>query len=122
MVHTSNNLVNVKSRSFPLMLQDMGSFYIGGRKVQVENRGMKKVTLTNGGEPVEFDLDQTFHTENMYVQYFIPAEIKGKFPLLLWHGGGLTGAFYETTPDGRSGWLNYFINKGWIVYNSDAVE
>ena len=29
---------------------------------------------------------------------------------------------YETTPDGREGWLNYFLRKGWAVYNSDAVE
>jgi hypothetical protein len=40
----------------------------------------------------------------------------------LWHGGGLTGVTYETTPDGREGWLNYFLRKGWSVYNSDAVE
>ena len=43
-------------------------------------------------------------------------------PLLLWHGGGLSGVTYETTPDGREGWLNYFLRKGWSVYNSDAVE
>jgi pimeloyl-ACP methyl ester carboxylesterase len=29
---------------------------------------------------------------------------------------------YESTPDGRDGWLNFFIRKGWDVYNSDAVE
>jgi hypothetical protein len=29
---------------------------------------------------------------------------------------------YETTPDGREGWLNYFIRKGWDTYISDAVE
>ena len=58
----------------------------------------------------------------MYVQYFLPANEKGAYPLLLWHGGGLTGVTYETTPDGREGWLNYFLRKGWSVYNSDAVE
>src|ERR671916_2643419 len=42
--------------------------------------------------------------------------------LLLWHGGGLTGVTYETTPDGREGWLTYFLRRGWDVYNSDAVE
>src|SRR5262249_55245225 len=42
--------------------------------------------------------------------------------LLMWHGGGLTGATYETTPDGREGWLTYFIRKGWDTYISDAVE
>jgi len=58
----------------------------------------------------------------MYVQYFLPANEKGAYPLLMWHGGGLTGVTYETTPDGREGWLNYFLRKGWSVYNSDAVE
>jgi pimeloyl-ACP methyl ester carboxylesterase len=58
----------------------------------------------------------------MYVQYFIPARQKGKYPLLLWHGAWLTGATYETTPDGREGWLNYFVKHGWSTYLSDAVE
>src|SRR5262249_494514 len=58
----------------------------------------------------------------MYVQYFLPQNRKGKLPLLLWHGGGLTGVTYETTPDGRDGWLNYFVRKGWDTYISDAVE
>ena len=58
----------------------------------------------------------------MYVQYFLPQNRKGKYPLLMWHGGGLTGVTYESTPDGRPGWLNHFVQKGWDVYNSDAVE
>jgi hypothetical protein len=58
----------------------------------------------------------------MYVQYFLPKDRKGKAPLLMWHGGGLTGVTYETTPDGREGWLNMFVRKGWDVYVSDAVE
>ncbi len=58
----------------------------------------------------------------MYVQYVLPQNRHGKFPLLMWHGGGLTGVSYETTPDGREGWLNMFVRKGWDVYVSDAVE
>jgi hypothetical protein len=54
--------------------------------------------------------------------YFLPRNRKGKLPLLMWHGGGLTGVTYETTPDGREGWLNLYIRKGWDVYISDAVE
>jgi len=56
------------------------------------------------------------------VQYFLPKNRKGKYPLLMWHGGGLTGVTYETTPDGREGWMNLFIRKGWDTYVSDAVE
>jgi pimeloyl-ACP methyl ester carboxylesterase len=58
----------------------------------------------------------------MYVQYFIPSQPRGHVPLLLWHGGGMTGVNYEKTPDGRDGWLNAFLRLGWAVYNSDAVE
>jgi hypothetical protein len=58
----------------------------------------------------------------MYVQYFLQQKPRGKLPLLLWHGGGLTGVTYETKPDGKPGWLNYFLRKGWDTYVSDAVE
>jgi hypothetical protein len=58
----------------------------------------------------------------MYVQYFIPQNKRGALPLLMWHGGGLSGVTFETTPDGREGWLNYFLKRNWAVYNSDAVE
>jgi pimeloyl-ACP methyl ester carboxylesterase len=58
----------------------------------------------------------------MYVQYFLPQHRKGKLPLLIWHGGGLSGVTYETKPDGGEGWLTMFIRKGWDVYISDAVE
>ena len=40
----------------------------------------------------------------------------------MWHGGGLTGATWETTPDGREGWQHFFLRRGWPVYVSDAVE
>jgi len=42
--------------------------------------------------------------------------------MLLWHGGGLTGVTWETTPDGREGWQNFFLRRGWPVYVADAVE
>ena len=75
-----------------------------------------------GGPPSKLDPNGHYQVEQMYVQYFLPQNRKGKLPLLMWHGGGLTGATYETTPDGREGWLNMFIRKGWDVYVSDAVE
>jgi pimeloyl-ACP methyl ester carboxylesterase len=42
--------------------------------------------------------------------------------VLLWHGGGMTGANWEGTPDGRPGWLTLFLGAGFDVYVSDAVE
>ena len=75
-----------------------------------------------GGPLTKLDPNGQYMVEQMYVQYFLPKNRKGKLPLLMWHGGGLTGVTYESTPDGREGWLNMFIRNGWDVYNSDAVE
>jgi pimeloyl-ACP methyl ester carboxylesterase len=106
----------------PIALRDMGSFHVGGRLVEISGKPVKEVTFTAGGVPAKVDPNGTYQVEQMYVQYFLPASERGAYPLLLWHGGGLTGVTYETTPDGREGWLNYFLHRGWAVYNSDAVE
>jgi hypothetical protein len=106
----------------PLLLRDMGSFHIGGRLIEITGKPIKEVLTTQRGVPFRLDPNGSYQVEQMYVQYFLPQSRKGKYPLLMWHGGGVTGAFYETTPDGRDGWLNMFIRYGWDVYVSDAVE
>src|SRR6476646_5648685 len=106
----------------PIALRDMGSFHVGGRVVEISGKPVKELVLGAGGVPARFDPNGLYQVEQMYVQYFLPKNRKGRVPLLMWHGGGLTGVTYESTPDGRDGWLNMFIRKGWDVYNSDAVE
>src|SRR5215831_17987549 len=108
--------------SAPYELRDMGSFHVGGRDAEISGKPVKEIVFTPGGVPAKIDLNGAYAVEAMYVQYFLPAKRRGTVPLLMWHGGSLTGVSYETTPDGRMGWLNYFIQKGWDVYNSDAVE
>jgi hypothetical protein len=106
----------------PIVLRDMGSFHVGGRTVEITGKPIRAMLFSAGGTPARVDPNGLYIVEQMYVQYFLPQNRKGKLPLLMWHGGGLTGVTYETTPDGRDGWLNMFIRKGWDVYNSDAVE
>src|SRR3989475_1456369 len=106
----------------PIVLRGMGSFHIGGRVVEITGKPVKEIVFTPGGVPAKVDLNGAYQAEQMYVQYFLPKDRKGKVPLLMWHGGGLTGVTYETTPDGREGWLNMFVRKGFDVYVSDAVE
>jgi hypothetical protein len=105
-----------------LALRDMGSFHVGGREAARSGKPVKDVVFTPGGAPAKIDLNGSYLVESMYVQYFLPANRKGQVPLLMWHGGGLTGVTYETKPDGGEGWMTWFLRKGWDVYNSDAVE
>ena len=106
----------------PIALRDMGSFHVGGRTVEISGKPVRELILGAGGVPAKIDPNGLYQVEAMYVQYFLPQNRKGKYPLLMWHGGGLTGVTYETTPDGREGWMTMLIRKGWDVYNSDAVE
>ncbi len=114
--------VTAHSEDAPITLRAMGSFHVGGRLIEVSWQPVKELTLAPGGVPARIDPNGKYQVDQMYVQYFIPQNERGRVPLLLWHGGGLSGVTYETTPDGREGWLNYFLRQGWAVYNSDAVE
>jgi pimeloyl-ACP methyl ester carboxylesterase len=106
----------------PVILRDFGSFHVGGRVIEITGQPVKEVVLTPGGVPAKIDPNGKYQVEQMYVQYFLPQNRKGKLPLLLWHGGGLSGVTYETKPDGGEGWMHYFIRHGWDTYVSDAVE
>jgi hypothetical protein len=105
----------------PIVLRGMGSFHVGGREIGIAGSPVREVPLP-GGQTQKVDHNGVYQVEQMYVQYALPQERRGRVPLLLWHGGGLTGVSYETTPDGREGWYNMFVRKGWDTYLSDAVE
>src|SRR5258707_2336270 len=106
----------------PSSLRDMGSFHVGGRVIDITGQPIKEVVFTPGGVPAKVDPNGKDQVRQMYVQYFLPQNPTGRLPLLLWHGGGLTGVTYETKPDGGDGWLNNFIRYGWDTYISDAME
>ena len=105
-----------------IVLRGMGSFHVGGRIAEISGKPVREIVRQPGGPLTKLDPNGQYMVEQMYVQYFLPKNRKGKVPLLMWHGGGLTGVTYESTPDGREGWMNFFIRRGWDVYNSDAVE
>jgi pimeloyl-ACP methyl ester carboxylesterase len=106
----------------PMALRDMGSFHVGGRKVAITGQPVKEIVRVAGGPTSKLDHNGGYHLEPMYAQYYPVQNRKGKWPHLLWHGGGLTGATYETTPDGREGWRDMMIRRGWDVYITDATE
>lgn len=74
------------------------------------------------GAPREVNPNGVHTHGQMYVQHYQLQAPKHAQPVLLWHGGGMTGCTWETTPDGRPGWLWRFLEAGYDVLVSDAVE
>ena len=103
-------------------LADFGSFHVGGRQVTLSGHPVTESVFTAGAAPTRVDPNGDFEVEQMYVHYMIPSDRKAKYPLLMWHGGGLTGVCWETKPDGKPGWANFFFKQGHPIYVSDAVE
>ena len=90
----------------PIMIERQGSFAIGGSVIK--NPGTF--------DPIERTPEgQTFHGDHAYVFYQIPVETR-KYPLVMWHGFGQFSKTWETTPDGREGYQNIFLRRGYSVY------
>ncbi|MGJ7536008.1 MULTISPECIES: alpha/beta hydrolase [unclassified Variovorax] len=83
----------------PLILKTQGSLSFGGTII----------TGTNG---------DTFHGDHGYAQFQIPMNAR-RHPLVMWHGAGVSGWIFDSTPDGREGFRSIFLRRGFSVYTID---
>jgi hypothetical protein len=58
----------------------------------------------------------------MYVQYQVPPNGSRHLPVVMVHGCCLSSKTWETTPDGRMGWDEYFVRRDRPVYLADQVS
>jgi hypothetical protein len=86
----------------PLVLASQGSFFVGGESKAVA-----------GGD---------ITINQMYVQYQTPVKGAQHVPVVMVHGCCLSSKTWETTPDGRMGWNEYFVRKDRSVYLADQVS
>jgi pimeloyl-ACP methyl ester carboxylesterase len=105
-----------------LHVKEVGSFHVGGRSVTLSGLPEKELVFTPGAPPLKINPNGDFEVEALYARYTKLVAPKAKYPLLMWHGGGLAGVTFETKPDGGAGWESFFLNAGHDVYVSDAVE
>jgi len=103
-------LKDLQTPDTPLVLKAQGSFFVGGEKSE-----QTEVELGSLGPGGHITVNQ------MYVRYMVPQGGEGNVPVVMVHGATLTGKSWETTPDGRMGWDEYFVRKGHPVYVPDQV-
>ena len=85
----------------PLVLKSASYFYVGGN-----------IDTKAKGSPI---------VGHMYVEYMIPQQLRSPYPIVMVHGGNQTGTNFTGTPDGREGWAQYFVRRGYAVYIVDQV-
>jgi pimeloyl-ACP methyl ester carboxylesterase len=85
----------------PLELARDGFLYAGGHFVTIDGREYMKGQI--------------------YAEFRIPAHQTHPYPVVMVHGGSMSGTNYTGTPDGREGWAQYFVRRGYAVYVIDQV-
>ena len=85
----------------PLELASMGYFFVGGR--------------------IDHSIEGSPTIGQMYVEFMVPAQRLHPYPIVMVHGGDQTGTNFTGTPDGREGWAQDFVRRGYAVYVVDQV-
>lgn len=93
-----------------LRIREQGSFTAGGAVVSRPGAFDAKKPFDPAG--------QTLHGDHAYAFYQIPAEAR-PLPLVFLHGAGQFSKTWESTPDGREGFQNIFLKRGFPVYVVD---
>src|SRR5437762_13624173 len=95
----------------PLRIEKQGSFFVGGHDIHSDTLSSTTTRSPSG----------TITVDQVYVSFQIPVDATGH-PITFIHGCCLTGKTWETTPDGRMGWDEYFVRKGHGVYVVDQAS
>jgi hypothetical protein len=94
----------------PLVIQEQGSFAVGGSVTTAPGTFNPKKPLEPAG--------QTYHGDHLYAFYQVPTNAR-RLPVVMWHGAGQFSKTWETTPDGREGFQTIFLRQNFSTYLID---
>ena len=86
-------------RDEPLSIARQGYLFAGGTYATVNGRRVMSGQL--------------------YAEFQIPSKQVHPSPVVMIHGGSQTGTNFTGTPDGREGWAQFFLRRGYAVYVVD---
>jgi len=93
----------------PLIIQEQGSFAVGGTVARSPG-------IYNNNKPTAEG--QSLHGDHLYAFYQVPQNPK-PLPVVMLHGAFQSARSWETTSDGREGFQNIFLRRGFPVYLVD---
>ncbi len=96
----------------PLIIKEQGAFSAGGTVIKSDGTfdSLKPWNVQQGG--------QTRHGDHADVFYQIPAKAK-HLSMVFLHGYGQSKRSWQTTADGREGFSDIFLRKGYGIYLVD---
>jgi pimeloyl-ACP methyl ester carboxylesterase len=80
----------------PLPVASEGYFFVGGKITMVKDRQVM--------------------SGQAYVEFWVPRQQTHPYPLVIIPGAAQTATNFTGTPDGREGWAQYFLRRGYAVY------
>src|SRR5258705_2932181 len=83
----------------PLSIAKQGYLFAGGKYETVDGRQVM--------------------SGQVYVEYQIPRRRTQPYPIVIIPGGAQTATNFTGTPDGREGWAQFFLRRGFAVYIPD---
>lgn len=93
----------------PLTIQEQGSFAVGGTVITTPGTYNNNKPTSEG---------QSLHGDHLYAFYQVPQNSKA-LPIVMLHGAFQSARSWETTSDGREGFQNIFLRRGYPVYLVD---
>jgi pimeloyl-ACP methyl ester carboxylesterase len=103
-------VIMMTSKKKPLLIEEQGSFAVGGATLKHPGTFSDTHFLDPEG--------QIAYGDHAYVFYQKPVDAR-KYPVIFQHGGAQCKRTWETTPDGREGFQNLFLRRGFSVYLVD---
>ena len=94
----------------PLVVRQQGSFAVGGKVLRNPGTYDSTRAASEG---------QTLHGDHAFVTYQVPVDAR-PHPLVFVHGNGQFSKTWQTTPDGREGFQNIFLRRGFSTYLVDS--
>ncbi|HXT49718.1 MAG TPA: ADOP family duplicated permease [Thermoanaerobaculia bacterium] len=105
-----------------IRVAEIGHVVVGGATISVRDARPRQRVRAASLPLAIVEANGDFTPGATYVRFVKLAAPRHQLPLLLLPGGGLSGAVYETTPDGRPGWEPYFLRAGYSVFTADLQQ
>ena len=109
----AQQLSEVQKPTEPLTLEQEGSFFVGGHPIDIQITEWEEL---GPDFAAAFGMPGKAMVDQMYVQFQKAPGSENHVPIVFLHGCCLTSKTWETTPDGRMGWYEYFTRKGFPTY------